>query len=114
MSGLAFYLRLCDRHEKLLLSIKLAFAFITAALLPQVLLIVFHCQPVTTLWPYGWQPNVNDYVCLPWGEISLTNSVVSLISDLVLFIIPAILVSIFRGNRTVKMKLSFVLLPGVL
>ncbi|KAI9842803.1 MAG: hypothetical protein M1837_006906 [Sclerophora amabilis] len=51
LSGLAFYRRLCARHTRLLLATNISAALISLAFLPQVLLIIFHCLPVTSLWP---------------------------------------------------------------
>src|SRR2546423_9709198 len=52
MSGLWFYRRLSDRHNRLLRSIHIAAVFLIAAFLPQFLMLVVHCTPVTSLWPY--------------------------------------------------------------
>lgn len=114
VSGLVFYKRLCDRHNTLLLCVKAAFVFMTVAYIPQMFLIIFHCLPVTGLWPYGWQPELNKFKCMPWGVVYITNSSISLVSDLVVFAIPAALVSMFRASLMMKFKLSLVLFPGVM
>jgi hypothetical protein len=114
LSGLAFYRRICDRHQTLQWFVTGAAVFITLAFLPQIFLLIFHCYPVTGLWPYDWQPESADYKCLAWGVVYLTNSSISLVSDLLLFIIPAALISVFRGKFIVKLKLTLVLFPGVL
>ncbi|KAL5344693.1 hypothetical protein ACLOAV_010385 [Pseudogymnoascus australis] len=92
VSGLVFYKRLCDRHTILLLCVKAAFVFMTVAYIPQMFLIIFHCLPVTGLWPYGWQAELNQFKCMPWGVVYITNSSISLVSDLVVFAIPAALI----------------------
>ncbi|KAI6773855.1 hypothetical protein HG531_000704 [Fusarium graminearum] len=51
MSGLAFYHRLCAIHDRLRLGISVVFGILIAGYIPQLLLIVFHCTPVTGLWP---------------------------------------------------------------
>lgn len=114
LSGLFFYQRLCSQHTKLLLSIKFAFVFMTLAYIPQMLLIIFHCLPVTGLWSYAWQPEFPDYTCIDWSKVYVTNSGVSLVSDLVVFAIPAALISIFKGDKIMKLKLSLVLFPGIM
>ncbi|GLA09983.1 hypothetical protein AnigIFM60653_001122 [Aspergillus niger] len=56
LSGLAFYQRLASRHPKISLAIKLSAGFLLASFLAQFFLLLFHCLPVTGLWPYPWQP----------------------------------------------------------
>ncbi|OBT54500.1 hypothetical protein VE04_10293 [Pseudogymnoascus sp. 24MN13] len=114
VSGLVFYMRLCDRHNTLLQCVKAAFVFMTVAYIPQMFLIIFHCLPVTGLWPYSWQPELTEFTCMPWGVVYITNSSISLVSDLVVFAIPAALVGIFRASLMMKFKLSLVLFPGVI
>lgn len=88
--------------------------FLVAGYIPQICLIVFHCKPVTALWPNYFQPNVNDYVCLPWVILYATNSSISILSDLILFIIPIIIIFKLKATTTKKLALSAILLPGVL
>ncbi|KFZ23805.1 hypothetical protein V502_01711 [Pseudogymnoascus sp. VKM F-4520 (FW-2644)] len=114
VSGLVFYRRLCDRHNTLLLCVKAASVFITVAYIPQMLLVIFHCLPVTGLWPYSWQPELNKFKCMPWSVDYITNSSISLVSDLVVFAIPAALVGMFIASLMRKFKLSLVLFPGVM
>jgi hypothetical protein len=114
LSGLAFYRRVSDRHHKLIVIIRCAAVFMIVAYLPQVFLILFHCLPVTGYWPYAWQAEVNNYTCLEWGTVYVTNSGLSLVCDMVLFTIPIAIISLLQGSVSKKIKLSFVLLPGVL
>lgn len=114
LSGLAFYRRLSARHNKLLLSCTLGTIFITAAFLPQIFLIVFHCSPVTAWWPYEWQPEFANYTCMLWGIVYATNSALSTACDLVVFAIPVGIIAVLKADRTKKIKLSFILLPGVM
>ncbi|TGZ79813.1 hypothetical protein EX30DRAFT_308504 [Ascodesmis nigricans] len=113
LSGLAFYRRLSQRHNKLLLAITAGTVFITAAFLPQIFLIVFHCSPVTALWPYTWQPEFERYTCMQWGIVYATNSAISVGGDLVVFAIPIAIIAVLKADRKKKMKLSAILLPGV-
>ena len=114
MSGLAFYHRLCDRSGSLIWTVRGSAVFLVAGYIPQIFLIVFHCKPVTALWPNYFQPNVSDYECLPWVILYATNSSISILSDLILFIIPVIIILKLKTTTSKKLTLSAVLLPGVL
>lgn len=113
MSGLAFYHRLCAVHDRLRLSIKIVLGILIAGFLPQVLLIVFHCTPVTGLWPYEWQPDFDKYTCLQWGLVYSVNSSVSLVCDLLLFGIPIVMLRVLEMPRKRKIQLGCILLPGI-
>ncbi|KAA8650247.1 hypothetical protein EYZ11_003838 [Aspergillus tanneri] len=114
LSGLAFYHRLAARSGRLHLAIKIAAVFLFAAFLPQFFLLIFHCRPVTGLWPYPWQEEPVAYNCLTWGLVYSVNSAVSLTCDILMFIIPAILIKNLHVSLKKKMKLSLVMFPGVL
>ncbi|KAF5675838.1 integral membrane protein pth11 [Fusarium heterosporum] len=113
MSGLVLYHRLCAIHDRLRLSIKIVFGVLVAGYIPQLFLIVFHCMPVTGLWPYEWQPGFADYTCLQWGLVYSVNSSVSLICDLLLFGIPVVMLRVLEMPRKRKIQLGCILLPGV-
>ncbi|KAF5712594.1 integral membrane protein pth11 [Fusarium globosum] len=113
MSGLAFYHRLCAVHDRLRLSIKIVFGVLIAGFLPQVFLIIFHCTPVTGLWPYEWQPDFDKYTCLQWGLVYSVNSSVSLVCDLLLFGIPVVMLRVLEMPRKRKIQLGCILLPGI-
>lgn len=114
LSGLAFYARLVDKHEALTWAVRGAAVFIIAAYLPQLFLIIFHCIPVTGLWPYSFQAEVGNFTCLQWGTVYVTNSAISLICDFILFTIPAAIIYKLRQSASKKVKLSFILMPGLL
>ena len=114
LSGLAFYYRLASRHTKLSIAIKVAVGFLIIAYLAQVFLLIFHCVPVTGLWPYAWQPELDDYTCITWGEVYSVNSALSLTSDLILLVIPSMLIHLLHVSRKRRLQLSLVLFPGVL
>ncbi|KAJ5612978.1 hypothetical protein N7510_006172 [Penicillium lagena] len=114
LSGLAFYYRLSARSGKLHQAIIVAVPLLLAAYLPQFFLLLFHCRPVTGLWPYGWQHETTDYKCLSWGLVYSVNSGISLACDVLMFIIPAILIKQLHISREKKIKLSLVMFPGVL
>ncbi|KAJ0167203.1 hypothetical protein CTA2_3829 [Colletotrichum tanaceti] len=112
-SGLAFYYRVCAVHSRFLLAIKGAALFLVAGYITQMLLIIFHCLPVTALWPYEWQSQFNEYKCLPWGFVYGINSAVSLLCDFVLFGIPIAMLRMLDMPRKRKIQLACILLPGV-
>ncbi|KAK4540017.1 hypothetical protein LTR36_009833 [Oleoguttula mirabilis] len=114
LSGLAFYARIADRHGRLTWWIRGAAVFMICGYLPQLFLIVFHCLPVTGYWPYSFQAEVNNFTCLAWGEVYVTNSVISLICDMILFTIPATIVAQLKISRAGKLKLFCILMPGLL
>ncbi|CAF3567514.1 unnamed protein product [Fusarium graminearum] len=113
MSGLAFYHRLCAVHDRLRLGISVVFGILIAGYIPQLLLIVFHCTPVTGLWPYEWQRGFEDYTCLQWGLVYSVNSSVSLICDFLLFGIPIVMLRVLEMPRKRKIQLGCILLPGI-
>ncbi|PWY74285.1 hypothetical protein BO70DRAFT_319401, partial [Aspergillus heteromorphus CBS 117.55] len=114
LSGLAFYQRLASCHRKISLAIKGSAGFLLAAYLVQFLLLLLHCLPVTGLWPYAWQPQINEYQCITWGEVYVANSVLSLICDLMMLTLPALLIHGLHVSRKRKLELSLILFPGVL
>lgn len=113
LSGLAFYRRLASHHSKLSVAIKIAAGFLIIAYLAQIFLLIFHCVPVTGLWPYVWQPELNEYRCITWGEVYSVNSALSLTCDLLLLVIPSMLIYLLRVSRKRRFELSLILLPGV-
>lgn len=94
--------------------IMVAAPLLFAAYLPQLFLLIFHCKPVTGLWPYAWQHEPVTYKCLSWGLVYSVNSGVSLACDVMMFIIPAILIKQLHVSVKNKVKLSLVMFPGVL
>lgn len=114
LSGLAFYARLSDRTEKLIWPIRAAAVTMAAGYLAQMSLLIFHCLPVTALWPQPFQADAIDYKCLRWPTVYITNSSVSLICDLMLFVIPTIIITELHISRRRKVQLSLIMMPGLL
>ncbi|PWY89685.1 hypothetical protein BO94DRAFT_490840 [Aspergillus sclerotioniger CBS 115572] len=114
LSGLAFYQRLASRHPKISLAIKLSAGFLVAAFLTQFFLLLFHCLPVTGLWPYAWQPQIDDYNCISWGDVYVANSVLSLVCDMMMLTLPSMLIYMLQVSQKRKIQLSLVMFPGVL
>ncbi|TWU74927.1 hypothetical protein ED733_004797 [Metarhizium rileyi] len=113
VSGLAFYYRICSLHNGFLIAIQVVFGILVAGFLPQLFLIIFHCKPVTGLWPYGWEPGWEKYTCLQWGVVYSVNSSVSFVCDLLLFGIPIAMLKILEMPRKRKIQLACILLPGI-
>ncbi|KAK2590461.1 hypothetical protein QQS21_011862 [Conoideocrella luteorostrata] len=113
VSGLAFYYRICGLHRGFLVTIRAVGGVIIAGFLPQLFLLIFHCHPVTGLWPYGWEPGHENYTCLQWGIVYSVNSSVSLVCDLLLFGIPVAMLWILEMPRKRKVQLGCILLPGL-
>ncbi|OJJ76684.1 hypothetical protein ASPBRDRAFT_39163 [Aspergillus brasiliensis CBS 101740] len=114
LSGLAFYQRLASRHPKISLAIKLSAGFLLAAFLAQFFLLLFHCLPVTGLWPYAWQPQINNYTCITWGSVYVTNSALSLVCDVMMLALPSMLIYMLQVSPKRKLQLSLIMFPGVL
>ncbi|KJZ71044.1 hypothetical protein HIM_09571 [Hirsutella minnesotensis 3608] len=113
ISGLTFYHRVCGHHDGFKLAIKVVFGVLLVAYLPQLLLLIFHCWPVTGLWPYGWEPYTYEYKCLQWGIVYVTNSTISLVCDFFLFGVPVAMLRILEMPRRRKIQLACILLPGI-
>ncbi|KAL7785855.1 hypothetical protein V8C37DRAFT_311151 [Trichoderma ceciliae] len=113
ISGLAFYYRICGKHKKFMLAIKIVLGILIASFLPQIFLLIFHCKPVTGYWPYGWEPVAPRYTCLQWGLVYSVNSTVSLLCDILLFGIPIAMLRTLEMSRKRKIQLAGILLPGI-
>ncbi|KAK1775486.1 hypothetical protein QBC45DRAFT_422080 [Copromyces sp. CBS 386.78] len=114
MSGLAFYHRICGIHRGFRLAIRILMGVLVAGFLPQLFLIIFHCLPVTGLWPYDWQKDFENYKCLQWGVVYSVNSGMSLFCDLLLFGIPLAMIWMLDLPRKRRLQLACILLPGIL
>ena len=113
LSGLAFYRRIGDRHRPINRIIDVAVVFLCLALIPQIVLLIVHCKPVTGLWPYAWQAESANYKCLSWGQVYVTNSGISLVCDMVIFAIPTAIIMTIKRSLSGKIRLSLLLFPGV-
>lgn len=114
VSGLAFYYRLCNLHRNFRITIQVVFGILIAGFIPQILLIIFHCKPVTGYWPYEFQPEFKQFECLQWGLVYSVNSSVSLLCDLLIFGIPTAMLWTLEMSRKKKIQLGSILLPGIL
>jgi len=113
-SGLLFFHRLCAQSRRFVITIRCAAALLFLAYIPQLILLILHCLPVTSLWPYAWQPGVDDYTCLAWGVVYVTNSGISLVCDMLLFGIPLAIIRFVKLSRKRKIGLALIFFPGLL
>lgn len=86
----------------------------TALWIVQMMLIIFHCLPVTAYWPYAFEDNMDKYQCMQWGIVYVTNSAISLLCDLALFTIPAVIIKELKISKMDKLKLAGIMMPGLL
>jgi hypothetical protein len=114
LSGLAFYTRLSQAHDHLFRAIKICAGIFVAVFIVQFFLLLFHCVPVTGIWPYSWQPDYHKYRCRTWGGVYITNSALSFGCDGIMFVIPSMLIHLLHVPLKRKMGLAMVMFPGVL
>ncbi|CRG89072.1 hypothetical protein PISL3812_06107 [Talaromyces islandicus] len=114
LSGLAFYTRLSQAHDHLFRAIKICAGIFVAVFIVQFLLLLLHCLPVTGIWPYSWQPEYHKYRCITWGGVYITNSALSFLCDVIMFVIPSMLIHLLHVPLKRKMGLAMVMFPGVL
>ncbi|KAK3070041.1 hypothetical protein LTR53_011135 [Teratosphaeriaceae sp. CCFEE 6253] len=114
LSALAFFQRLSGGQKGVRMMVYVGYGVITAMYLPQMFTLILHCHPVTALWPYDFQVESSQYTCMSWGLVYLVNGCLSLASDLMLFAIPARLISAINTDKATKAKLALILYPGVL
>ncbi|KAJ6442170.1 integral membrane protein pth11 [Purpureocillium lavendulum] len=109
ISGLAFYYRMCSLHQEFLVCIKVFFGLLTVGFVAQVLVVFFHCWPLSLLW----RPYPGIYKCMEWTTVAVIVSAISLACDLLLFGIPAAMLWVLKSSRKKKIQLACILLPGV-
>ncbi|KAH7147007.1 hypothetical protein B0J13DRAFT_553040 [Dactylonectria estremocensis] len=114
LSGLTFYHRLCSHYPRFNLAMKILIGIFIAIFLPQTALIIFHCHPVTPLWPYPFEPNFYDYTCLRWWMVFGVNAILSLICDAGLYFIPISILCVLSIPKKRKIQLACIILPGSL
>lgn len=114
LSGLAFYTRLSQAHDHLFRAIKICAGIFVAVFIVQFFLLLFHCLPVTGIWPYSWQPDYYKYRCITWGGVYITNSALSFLCDVIMFVIPSMLIHLLHVPLRRKLGLAMVMFPGVL
>ena len=69
---------------------------------------------MTALWPYAFEANAERFECLQWGIVYVTNSAISLLCDLALFTIPAVIIKELKIDTRDKLKLASIMMPGLL
>ena len=118
VSGLAFYWGIVKKTGSdywLRRAILYGAGFVVATWIVQIMLIIFHCFPITSLWPYGWQTvEYNEYTgMLAWGTVYVTNSTISMVCDILMLGIPLALIQKLHTSRKRKNLLRLLLLPGL-
>lgn len=109
ISALAFFQRLSANAKGVRVLVYAGYGVMTALYLPQMFTLIFHCTPVTALWPYDFQIGSSKYTCLSWGLVYLVNGVLSVASDLMLFSIPACLIAAYKADKVARLRLALVL-----
>ena len=115
LSGIAFYIRLLTPgcRPYMITTSKVAAGLLFVGYIPQIILLIVQCLPITSLWPYGWEANANDYTCLAWGTVYAANSGISLLCDMMMVSIPALLIASLKISTKEKLLLVPVLFLGV-
>ena len=114
LSGLVFYFHICGYSSKFRIAIWILGVLLFASFMPQLMLLVFHCKPVTAAWFYSWQPGYTTHECMSWPMVYGVNAGVSLASDFVVFGIPIAMLWGLNVSRKKKVQLASILLPGVM
>lgn len=114
LSALAFFHRLSGSSKIVRNMVVIGYVVMTLFYLPQMFTLIFHCHPVTALWPYDFQVESSSYTCLSWGLVYLVNGCLSVASDLMLFAVPAVLIRSIKTDKATKFKLALILYPGIL
>lgn len=114
LSGLAFYTRLSDAHNKLYVTVRICGGVFVVLFMAQFFLLLFHCIPVTGIWSYSWQPDFHQYKCVSWGAVYITISCLSFVCDVIMFVIPSMLIHLLHVPLRRKLGLAMVMFPGVL
>ncbi|KAJ5612068.1 hypothetical protein N7510_005262 [Penicillium lagena] len=108
VSGLFFYARL-NPMPRFQLYLRISFAFVTAVFVSQALVIALQCIPLQALW----DPTVKGK-CIGSTAVFLSTSVLTIICDSLILILPTKIVLGLQVNLIRKLVLWFVICFGVL
>ena len=108
VSGLAFYQRL-NSAPRFVLYLRLAFAFVTAVFIAQLLLITLQCIPLSGLWDTTVKAK-----CLTSKVVFITTASMTIVCDALILLLPMNIVFKLKANMKRKVALTFVLCFGVL
>ncbi|KAE8148708.1 hypothetical protein BDV25DRAFT_12616 [Aspergillus avenaceus] len=106
ISGLAFYRRL-NPMPQFQRYLRVAFAFVTAVLIAQVLIIALQCIPLAALW--SGAPGK----CMGSKAVFISTAAMTIICDSIILLLPMKIVFSIRASSARKVGLSFVLCFGV-
>ncbi|OJI85973.1 hypothetical protein ABZX51_002172 [Aspergillus tubingensis] len=106
LSGLAFYRRL-NPMPQFQLYLRISFAFVTAVMLAQVLIIALQCIPLAALWGGATGK------CLGSKTVFISTAAMTIICDSLILLLPVKIVLSIKANATRKVALSVVLCFGV-
>ncbi|KAJ5646517.1 hypothetical protein N7490_002889 [Penicillium lividum] len=107
VSGLAFYARL-NPMPRFTLYMRLALAFVTAVWLAQSLIIGLQCIPIQALWDTSIKGK-----CLTSTQVFISTSVMTIICDSLILILPVKIVLKLQVNLAKKITLLFVFCFGI-
>ncbi|PYH94299.1 hypothetical protein BO71DRAFT_430136 [Aspergillus ellipticus CBS 707.79] len=106
ISGLAFYWRL-NPMPQFQVYLRVSFAFVTAVLVAQVLIIALQCIPLAALWGGA------DGTCMGSKTVFISTAAMTIICDSIILLLPLKIVFSIHANPARKVALSVVLCFGV-
>lgn len=107
ISGLAFFARL-NPMPRFILYLRISFAFVTAVYVAQTLIIALQCIPLAALWGGA------EGKCLGSETVFISTSVLTIICDSLVLLLPVNIVFTLQANLPRKIALLLVLCFGVL
>ncbi|KAJ5759130.1 hypothetical protein N7520_006286 [Penicillium odoratum] len=107
VSGLAFYARL-NPMPRFTLYMRLALAFVTAVWVAQSLIIGLQCIPIQALWDTSVKGK-----CLTSTQVFISTSVMTIICDSLILILPVKIVLKLQVNLARKISLLFIFCFGI-
>ncbi|RAK96824.1 uncharacterized protein BO80DRAFT_448986 [Aspergillus ibericus CBS 121593] len=102
LSGLAFYHRL-NPMPQFQLYLRVSFAFVTAVMFAQVLIIALQCVPLAALWGGA------EGKCMGSKTVFISTAAMTIICDSLILFLPIKIVFSIKANATRKAALSVVL-----
>lgn len=108
VSGVAFYARLCKNAGRSGLYMWIAFAFVTAVAVTQILILGLQCIPLKALWRDG------PGKCMTQYSVFISTAAMTIICDSLVLMIPLRIIWGLKMNLRRKIALGVVLLIGVL
>ncbi|PWY74281.1 hypothetical protein BO70DRAFT_354661 [Aspergillus heteromorphus CBS 117.55] len=107
ISGLAFYRRL-NPMPQFQGYLRASFAFVTAVLVAQVLVIALQCIPLAALW------GAAEGTCLGSQTVFISTAALTIVCDSIILLLPVKIVFSIRASPARKTALAVVLCFGIL